>query len=417
MTQKETNLRSVLFLVIGVLLLLSLIICIYIVSTESDLIKISAEVVEVDTKRTSTGKVKLIVNYDVNGQPYKYDNYMYKGEVQIGDKVPIYYHEKNPSSVQPFKTNKLIFIFPVIGLALCILGLFELFKKSDDDDDVEFETAVIGVVGNTQQLKIVTDDSDVATYEPTHEEVVEVPVKTVVKEEVVEEKVEEPVVEPAPVVEKVVEPAPVEEVVVAVPEVKPEPKPEPVLEPVVEKVEPVVAAVAAPVPAPEPKPAPVVEKPVPVIEQSPAVSKMEEAIVQKVKNETNGAALNEDEIKKVIKDVLKEVIAEVKEEKEPAKPVVQKRVIPNNYYISGTSLIYEEAGKDSQEIELKTIKSIVRTVNSAGNVVKLVVSNEAVKCVLTNMKNIDLEQLASLLNNKMRTIDDSFTEEIEYKEY
>ena len=48
---------------------------------------------------------------------------------------------------------------------------------------------------------------------------------------------------------------------------------------------------------------------------------------------------------------------------------------------------------------------------------KLVVSYEAVKCVLTNMKNIDLEQLASLLNNKMRTIDDSFTEEIEYKEY
>ena len=61
MTQKETNLRSVLFLVIGILLLLSLIICIYIVSAESDLIKISAEVVEVDTKRTSTGKVKLLI--------------------------------------------------------------------------------------------------------------------------------------------------------------------------------------------------------------------------------------------------------------------------------------------------------------------------------------------------------------------
>ena len=184
MTQKETNLRSVLFLVIGILLLLSLIICIYIVSAESDLIKISAEVVEVDTKRTSTGKVKLVVNYDVNGQPYKYDNYMYKGEVQVGDKVSLYYHEKQPASVQPFKTNKLIFIFPVIGLALCILGLFELFKKNDDDDDVEFETAVIGVVGNTQQLKIVTDDTDVAKYEPTPEEVVEAPVKTVVKEEV-----------------------------------------------------------------------------------------------------------------------------------------------------------------------------------------------------------------------------------------
>ena len=372
MTQKETNLRSVLFLVIGILLLLSLIICIYIVSAESDLIKISAEVVEVDTKRTSTGKVKLVVNYDVNGQPYKYDNYMYKGEVQVGDKVSLYYHEKQPASVQPFKTNKLIFIFPVIGLALCILGLFELFKKNDDDDDVEFETAVIGVVGNTQQLKIVTDDTDVAKYEPTPEEVVEAPVKTVVKEEVVEE--------PAPVAE---------------------------------------TAVASSIknPDPEPTPVAVVATPTPVIEKSPAVSKMEEAIVQKVKNETNGASLNEDEIKKVIKDGLKEVIAEVKDEKEPATPVVQKRVIPNNYYISGTSLIYEEAGKDSQEIELKTVKSIVRTVNSAGNVVKLVVSNEAVKCVLTNMKNIDLEQLASLLNNKMRTIDDSFTEEIEYKEY
>lgn len=403
MTQKETNLRSVLFLVIGILLLLSLIICIYIVSAESDLIKISAEVVEVDTKRTSTGKVKLVVNYDVNGQPYKYDNYMYKGEVQVGDKVSLYYHEKQPASVQPFKTNKLIFIFPVIGLALCILGLFELFKKNDDDDDVEFETAVIGVVGNTQQLKIVTDDTDVAKYEPTPEEVVEAPVKTVVKEEVVEEPA--PVVEEQPVVETVSTP-----------------EPEPVPEPVAPKVEPapvVETAVASSIknPDPEPTPVAVVATPTPVIEKSPAVSKMEEAIVQKVKNETNGASLNEDEIKKVIKDVLKEVIAEVKDEKEPAKPVVQKRVIPNNYYISGTSLIYEEAGKDSQEIELKTVKSIVRTVNSAGNVVKLVVSNEAVKCVLTNMKNIDLEQLASLLNNKMRTIDDSFTEEIEYKEY
>lgn len=403
MTQKETNLRSVVFLVIGILLLLSLIICIYIVSAESDLIKISAEVVEVDTKRTSTGKVKLVVNYDVNGQPYKYDNYMYKGEVQVGDKVSLYYHEKQPASVQPFKTNKLIFIFPVIGLALCILGLFELFKKNDDDDDVEFETAVIGVVGNTQQLKIVTDDTDVAKYEPTPEEVVEAPVKTVVKEEVVEEPVL--VVEEQPVVETISTP-----------------EPEPVPEPVAPKVElaPVAeTAVASSIknPDPEPTPVAVVATPTPVIEKSSAVSKMEEAIVQKVKNETSGASLNEDEIKKVIKDVLKEVIAEVKEEKEPAKPVVQKRVIPNNYYISGTSLIYEEAGKDSQEIELKTVKSIVRTVNSAGNVVKLVVSNEAVKCVLTNMKNIDLEQLASLLNNKMRTIDDSFTEEIEYKEY
>jgi len=80
-------------------------------------------------------------------------------------------------------------------------------------------------------------------------------------------------------------------------------------------------------------------------------------------------------------------------------------------------LIYEEAGKEPQEIELKTVDSVVRTINSAGNIVKLVVSTPAVKCVLTNMKNIDLEQLASLLNNKMCTIDEGFKEEIEYKEY
>ena len=101
----------------------------------------------------------------------------------------------------------------------------------------------------------------------------------------------------------------------------------------------------------------------------------------------------------------------------PPKKVEQRRVLPNYYYISGTSLIYEEAGKEAKEISLKTVKKVVRTVNSEGNVVKLIVSNEEIKCILTNMKNIDLEQVASLLNNKMRTIDENFKEEVEYKEY
>ena len=56
MARKETNLISVLFLVIGILLLLSLVICIYIVSGESDLVKISAEVVDVSGEDTSSGK-------------------------------------------------------------------------------------------------------------------------------------------------------------------------------------------------------------------------------------------------------------------------------------------------------------------------------------------------------------------------
>ena len=82
MTQKETNLRSVFFLVIGILLLLSLIICIYIVSGERDLIKVNAEVVEVGTGRTSNGKVKVAVTYDVDGQPYRFDEYYTKSELQ-----------------------------------------------------------------------------------------------------------------------------------------------------------------------------------------------------------------------------------------------------------------------------------------------------------------------------------------------
>lgn len=395
MTQKETNLRSVLFLVIGILLLLSLVICIYIVSGESDLVKTSAVVTEVSKDSAGTGKTDISVTYDVEGQSYKYD-YYHKGEIEEGDKVTIYYHEKNPSSVQTFKTNKLIFIWPVIGLGLCILGLFELFRKNnDDDDDDEFETSVIGIVGNTQQLKIVTDDTPVQAYQPTPEEVAEVEVKAVKREETVEAPV---ALEVVPVVEVPVQPVAPVQVVQAVQPAVPEPV----------KVSEVVPVVAA---------APMTDiQNVDMTKVPESSISMEDALVKKVQNNVSGTSMDEDEIKKVIKDVLKEVIQEVKEDK-PAGPVVQKKVLPNNYSISGNSLVYEEAGKAAQEIDLKTVKSVVRTVNSAGNIVKLVVSNEAVKCVLTNMKNIDLEQVASLLNNKMNTIHQDFKEEIEYKEY
>ena len=160
-----------------------------------------------------------------------------------------------------------------------------------------------------------------------------------------------------------------------------------------------------------------------VVIPKPAVSSsVTDDVVKKVQNtmvsaDSKKVTIDEDDIKQAIKDVLKEVIAEVKEEKTPPKKVEQRRVLPNYYYISGTSLIYEEAGKEAKEISLKTVKKVVRTVNSEGNVVKLIVSNDEIKCILTNMKNIDLEQVASLLNNKMRTIDESFKEEVEYKEY
>jgi sigma-B regulation protein RsbU (phosphoserine phosphatase) len=65
---------------------------------------------------------------------------------------------------------------------LCILGLYELFKKNGNDDgEDEFKTSVIGVVGNTQQLKIVTDEAEAQKYEKTPEEKVEPVVKTIKK--------------------------------------------------------------------------------------------------------------------------------------------------------------------------------------------------------------------------------------------
>lgn len=423
MSDRETNIRSVFFLVIGILLLLSLIVCIYIVNSQSDLVNIDATVTKVTKDVDGTGKNEVQLVYPVGGENYLY-KYNTTDELNVDDTVSIYYHKESPTSVTSFKVSKTIFLFPAAGLVLCIIGLYELFKKrTNDDGEDEFKTSVIGVVGDTQQLKIVTDDTEVKEYKKTPEEKVEVGVKTIKKE------VEEPVVSevvvpvPEPVPEVKVEQVKVEEKEVVVPEVKQE-APKPVAQPKPVMVE----ANAAEMPAVKKEVQPVKqlkeEAPsVPPVPKAPAASQMTDAIVKKVQSniastpDGSKVSIDEDDIKQVIKNVLKEVIQEVKEEKEPPKKVEQKRVLPNYYYISGTSLIYEEPGKEAKEISLKTVKKVVRTVNSEGNVVKLIVSNEEVKCILTNMKNIDLEQVASLLNNKMRTIDETFKEEIEYKEY
>lgn len=428
MTERETNLRSVLFLVIGILLLLSLVICIYIIGGEQDLVKTEADVIDVNKDADGTGKNDVTVVYDVDGVEYEY-NFMYKDDINKDDKISIYYHKKNKTAVQTFKTSKLIFVCPLIGLALCIIGLVELFKKNNDGED-EFKTSVIGVVGNTQQLKIVTNnDTPVKEYEKSAEEKVETQVKTI-KKEVVEPVVQEavaPVAPVAPVVPVAPAPAPVKKVASSVAEIPPKMvAPESVVEP---SELPAVKEEKTPVPIVQPKVVPKAPE-ASVASVKPVTPKpvqtstsVENAIFKKVQNSMATSdskakvEINEDDIKQVIKDVLKEVIQEVKEEKEEPKVIEQKRVLPNYYYISGTSLIYEEPGKEAKEISLKTVKNVVRTVNSEGNVVKLVVSNEEVKCILTNMKNIDLEQVANLLYNKMRTIDENFKEEVEHKEY
>lgn len=128
MTERETNIRSVVFLVIGILLLLSLVICIYIVGSESDLVKINAEVLEVKKDADGTGKNDVTVLYEVDGTSYKY-NFYYKNEINEGDFIEIYYHKKNNTSVTTFKTTKMIFICPLIGLGLCILVFLNCLRK------------------------------------------------------------------------------------------------------------------------------------------------------------------------------------------------------------------------------------------------------------------------------------------------
>lgn len=422
MTERETMIRSVLFLVIGILLLLSLVICVYIVSGEKDLIKTEADVINVTKDVDGTGNNVITISYEAAGINQNTD-INYKDDVNVDDKITIYYHENNVKSVKTYKTSKLIFICPAIGLVLCIFGLFELFRKDRvTNDEDEFKTSVINVVDNTQQLKIVTDNTTAKEYVKTPEEKVETEVRTI-------KKVEQKPVASSPIVSQAVSTAPK---VVENTDIMAK-KPVPVVNNNHQAVIPQTTVktntsvkpelpVTKPVEkAPEKSSTVVENKPIEQSKESKPLSTVENAVLKKVQNsntESNGnVSLNENEIKDVIRDVLKEVLKEVKEEKEPPKKVEQKRVLPNYYYISGTSLIYVEPGKESKEIELKTIKKVVRTINSEGNVVKLVVSNDEIKCILTNMKNIDLEQVANLLHNKMRTIDENFNEEIEHKEY
>lgn len=416
MNDRESNVKTVLFLVIGILLLLSLVVCIFIVGQESEYIQTEAYVAEITKDAGGSGKNSVILNYDVGGTTYGY-TYETKDDLNANDKVTIFYDKTTPKYATVEKTSKIIFLFPVIGLVLCIAGLYQLYKNrgKGEDGEEQFKTSVIAVVGNTQQLEIVADETEAQEYEKSPEEEIESDVKPIVKQETNVQEIELPA--EAPITIKKIERV----------EVQTEaPVTEPVTEVVTEapKTEPVTEAVTEPVtqPVTEPVTEVVVEPVTEAQTEAPKESNnMTEAIVKKVQenvsDEDGKISLDEDDIKKVIKDVLKEVIQEVQVEKTAPKKVVQRRVLPNYFYISGTSLIYEEPGKEAKEMSLKTVKSVVRTINSEGNVVKLIVSNEEVKCVLTNMKNIDLEQVAGLLKNKMCLIDENFKEVIEYKEY
>ncbi len=181
MTNKEISIRSIMFLIIGLLLVLSLVICIHIVNNEKDLVPVNATVIKIKEDKDATGKNDVTVVYDVNNTTYQY-NFYYKDDIKVDDEISIFYHEKEVTSVQTRKTSKLIFICPIIGILLCVLGLFELFTKHkiDEEDSIKDlpNTKVINEDDKTQTIKILTE-GEKSTYEETEEEKEEVPVKVI----------------------------------------------------------------------------------------------------------------------------------------------------------------------------------------------------------------------------------------------
>ena len=182
MTNKEISIRSLVFLVIGILLVLSLVICINIVSSEKDLVSTNATVIKIKEDKDGTGKNDITAVYDVGNTTYQY-NFYYKDNVKIDDEIKIYYHEKDVTSVQVKKTSKLIFLFPITGIVLCVFGLFELFSKHRDaEKTIDENDEIVKVIDEDDKTKTfkIINHQEKSNYTKTEEEIAEVPVKNII---------------------------------------------------------------------------------------------------------------------------------------------------------------------------------------------------------------------------------------------
>lgn len=385
MTDKEVSFRSIIFLIIGILLLLSLIICIYIVNGDKDLVKISATVVDVK-QDDDKGKNDVTVSYMVDNTFYNY-NFTYKDNIKVGDTIDVYYHSKNVTSVQSFKTSKLIFVCPIIGLVLCIIGLFELFRKPKEYyEDDDYKTKIISVVGNTEQLKILADDTQEISYVKSEDEENEVSVKAINKDT--------PNIKDDEKIEIQTRSTKVDNTAnIDIKEID-------IIGDTSEKIN----EVTAPVPVINEKA--VKDESVSSEKEMKKIDKLKE---EKIKNEKN------EDVENVKKTSELEKSLDSKDNKEIKKEIV--KILPKKYYIVGTTLVCELVGNSTKEINFEDIKSIVKTINSEGKLVKLTVCSDDAKCLLTNMYKVSLDQVANTIHNKLLTIKPELKEEIEYKEY
>ena len=149
----------------------------------------------------------------------------------------------------------------------------------------------------------------------------------------------------------------------------------------------------------------------------------DDEVSEKVIEEETKISLNE-EVKKEATEKTKDVVKETKKEEkiveqktEPKVVKELKKVIPKIYELNDDELTYQVLGQDEVKMNLKNIKAITKTINSEGSLVKVVVNDENVSCVLTSMRGIDLNNIMEELHEKMLKYDANFEEKVEYKEY
>lgn len=361
MSDKDISLRSAIFVVIGILLSLSLVICIYVVNSERDLIGVDARVIYVKENIDGNGKNESTVTYRVNNINYEYSFY-YKKTLKIDDNVKIYYHSKNPMSVQTMKTSYLIFVGPSIGLILCIVGIVGLFKrpKKEVEEDL-FKTQVLEINGNTQKLEIITDDMENHEYVKSDEEELETPIKELVNKE-------KEVSNNDIVIEKRSNSS---------------------------------------------------------LEEEEESDEIDDDIVKDLS--VDGKEISDKDDEQNVLEHYDEIFDEknkinideylLSKKKNDDVKVSLSKVIPKYYYVTGNTLVYEVYGQEAKELNLQDIKQVIRTINSEGTLIKVLVNTSNLSCILTNMNKVNLLEVSNLIHNKMLDLNIDYDEVVEYKEF
>lgn len=335
MPDKDRKMKSIVFLVIGMIFILSLVVCVYITYSEKDLRETTAEVTNFNVA-LSGDKKNVTIIYTVDGLSYSSSFYT-EDSLAIGEKIKLYYHEKDATIAKLYKTSLIIFICPIVGLILCIVGLIKVLKKNKYKD---------GIVEKNEFKEDITEPNKIVSLE---EPEFDKENDTVFKENIDEKEdnnkwdrlyKDDNIDSPSDLSFK-------------------------------------------------------------SATELTNISK-DEILDTKDKEE------NEEEMLPELKNVKKE---------DNNQKINLVNVLPNNYYISGETLVYEEYSNHKEEIKLRDIDKLVITINSADKVVKLVVYTKKIKCILTKMKNIDLDKMVNTLKSKMNVIQKEFEETIEHKEY